>query len=57
MKDIAHIWEIAGGVASLDLLKVRAKFHARKSHAQTHPPQVPLTPQSVDSAAIAIVIR
>jgi hypothetical protein len=23
MKDIAHIWEIAGGVASLDLLKVQ----------------------------------
>jgi len=31
--------------------------HARKLHAQTHSPQVPLTPQSVDSAAIAIVIR
>ena len=26
VKDIAHIWEIAGGVGSLDLLKVHAVY-------------------------------
>ena len=55
MKDIAHIWEIAGGLASLDLLKVTHRLHARVSHPSSFttryrsPPNQPPLPPSPSS--------
>lgn len=37
MKDIAHIWEIAGGVGSLDLLKVHAVYYVFCNLVSLHP--------------------
>jgi hypothetical protein len=54
MKDIAHIWEIAGGLASLDLLKVM-HHNLRNYPTYLMHLQVPLTVQSAASSAIAIV--
>jgi dynein light intermediate chain 2 len=55
MKDIAHIWEIAGGLTSLDLLKVII-HHSLNSLHNFNLWQVPLTVQSAASSAIAIVM-